>query len=113
MHEEAARRLSGVTPRQAATGEVCAICRHRCPPKGRSVCDVCVPPEESEIKERAARRRMEGEVRELHAACEDHVRIRNEMTDRIEQLEQALRYAAGCATLEMVRDTARGMGVIQ
>lgn len=32
---------------------------------------------------------------------------------RIEELEQALRYAASCSTLEMVRDTARGMGVIE
>ena len=35
------------------------------------------------------------------------------MTARIEQLEKALRYAADCSTLEMVRDAARGMGVIE
>lgn len=33
--------------------------------------------------------------------------------ERIKELEQALKYAADCSTLEMVKDTARGMGVIQ
>lgn len=32
---------------------------------------------------------------------------------RVRELEKALRYAAECSTLAMVRDTARGMGVIQ
>lgn len=31
---------------------------------------------------------------------------------RVAELERALRYAAECPTLEMVRDTARGMGVV-
>jgi hypothetical protein len=53
------------------------------------------------------------EVRDLQAACDEHIRIRNEQGERIQDLERALRYAAECETLAMVRDTARGMGVIE
>lgn len=37
----------------------------------------------------------------------------NALLWRVADLERALRYAADCSNLEMVRDTARGMGVIK
>lgn len=46
------------TPRQLRTGEVCAICRHRTPPKDRSCCDYCMPPDEGELIERGRRNTM-------------------------------------------------------
>lgn len=67
--------------------DLCAVCQHRPAPENRSVCYACVPAQtESEL-----------------------VKAR----DRVRELEHALRYAAECSTLEMVRDVARGMGVIQ
>jgi hypothetical protein len=39
---------------------VCAICRHREPPPDRSICDVCLPPSESELRQRRADRRHYG-----------------------------------------------------
>jgi len=55
-----------------------------------------------------------------HPACEYMTATLQEYQDatmsaqrRVVKPEKALRYAADCSTLEMVRDTARGMGVIE
>lgn len=71
----------------APVPEKCAVCRHRPAPENRSVCYACVP-----------------------AQTESALVAAN---NRVRELEHALRYAADCSTLEMVRDVARGMGVIQ
>jgi hypothetical protein len=93
---------------------ICAICRQPVPAsQDRSVCFACLPPDESEIVARAKLLASRNEVRDLQSACDEHIRIRNEQGERILNLERALRYAAECSTLEMVRDTARGMGVIE
>lgn len=62
----------------------------------------------------------QGEVRNLQQACGEHmaryvllVEEHDRAVRRVRELERALRYAAGCSTLEMVRDAARGAGVIE
>jgi hypothetical protein len=80
---------------------VCAICRVRPIPSERSVCLNCFP----ETYDRDKSWWMK--------VAEAKQEERDKALARVKELEQALRYAAGCATLEMVRDTARGMGVIE
>ena len=54
---------------------VCPLCQFRAVPNDRSVCERCVPavPQRDELSE-------------VHAACMEHVRIRNEMGKLIARL---------------------------
>ncbi len=56
--------------------------------------------------------RMRMELEGAEVLREDAEREIAVLKSRVEELEQALRYAARCSTLMMVEDTARGMGVI-
>ena len=51
---------------------------------------------------------------DYHRATVEEYQAENErLKRRVAELEKALRYAADCSTLGMVKDTARGMGVIE
>lgn len=78
---------------------VCATCRKPLLNEFRSVCETCFP---SNYWEDILRHKLIAACREVDIAA-----------DRVHELEKALKYIAECETLEMVRDTVRGMGLIQ
>jgi hypothetical protein len=87
------------------SADICATCRRVMGNQDswRSVCEKCFPPSWGQQKER------DDALDQLQTTR----RLLDIATAKIVALEKALRYAAECSTLEMVRDTARGMGVIQ
>lgn len=74
---------------------LCVLCRRPNPTPESSACPTCVPPDEGEIRMRGRVAALETEVNTLHAACMEHVRIRNEMGERIAKLEAELEATAG------------------
>ncbi|MBY0515112.1 MAG: hypothetical protein K2P78_14560 [Gemmataceae bacterium] len=65
--------------------ELCPLCRVRTPPEGRSVCERCLPPNPA--------RTLADELSECHAACMEHVRVRNELGERLERWRNEVRLA--------------------
>ena len=78
---------------------LCVLCRRPNPTPASSACPTCIPPDEGEIRAQGKVAALEAELNTVHAACMEHVRIRNEIGEQAAELRQALtRLACYAAT---------------
>lgn len=67
---------------------LCVLCRRPNPNPACSACPTCIPPDEGETRAQWRAAALEAEVQTLQAACEEHIRIRNEQGECIEGMRQ-------------------------